>query len=103
MGRTTRAAAVARSISRISALRALCWRLRPTLLLTEILVPVEDRVAPEQGDHAAEREERPQRNRLLARILAVPHEEDAGRDERDEEPDEHRDDDRDPEPGAQEG
>src|SRR5262245_16848536 len=102
MGRTTRAAAEARSMAPISAFRLPRWSLGQALLAAEILVPVEDRVPPEERDHAAERQERAERDRLLARVSAVPHEEHRRGDERDEEPDEHRDDHREAEPRAEE-
>jgi hypothetical protein len=57
---------------------------------------------PEERDHAAEREERPEWDRLLPRVLAVSHEQHGRRDEGSEEPDEHRHDHVHAEPGTEE-
>src|SRR5262249_55591654 len=95
-----------RSMPPISAFAAPGWSLGAALngplLGAERPVPVEDRVAPEERDHATQRQEWTERYRLLPGFPSVTCEEDRGRDEGNEEPDEHRHDDRDPEPCAEE-
>src|SRR5262245_2410396 len=106
IGRIARAAAAdARSMgSNIGFYSAdLDPRPRCSRLRAEAAVPVEDRVAPEERDDAAEREERPEWNRLLPRLSAVPHQEQQRGNERSEEPHEHRHDHGDAEAGSEEG
>src|SRR5688572_16237853 len=107
IGRTARATAEARSIGWLSASGAQRYSLCPACFTKRLpgaylAVPVENGVAPEEGDHASQGQERPERDRGLPRLRPVAREEDCGGHEGGEEADEHRDDHRDPEPRPEE-
>src|SRR6478672_6853271 len=94
IGRTTRAAVEPRSMTRISAgARAIWSRGRRAPLRAQSAVPVENRVPPEERDHATESEKRAERDRLLPGLTPVAHKQHQRGHERDEEPHEHGDDD----------
>ena len=67
-----------------------------------MLVPVEYRGAPEQRDHAAEREERPERDRVGACLASAAKEDHGSGHGREEEPGDERDDHGDSEAGTEE-